>query len=141
MNDHLFVYGSLISAVAHPKGERLRNEAALVGAASLQGRLYKVTWFPAMVLSDAPGDQVHGEVYRMANPDASLAWLDEYEGIVRGPQSVTAQNAYSRDEVAVTMADGRRLLTWTYVYRRDVGGLAQVLSGRWGTDGNAPSRR
>jgi hypothetical protein len=36
---HLFVYGSLLSAIGHPMGERLRREATLVGSASVSGRL------------------------------------------------------------------------------------------------------
>jgi gamma-glutamylcyclotransferase (GGCT)/AIG2-like uncharacterized protein YtfP len=134
VNDNLFVYGSLIFAIAHPMGERLRREAELVGPARLQGRLYKVSWYPAMVLSDALADAVHGEVYRLRDPAGSLAWLDDYEGIVRGPASVTSQNAYSRDEVPVTLEGGRRLVVWTYIYRRDFGGLPRVMSGRWSTD-------
>ena len=49
MNPHLFVYGSLVAAAAHPKGARLRQEALFLGPATIAGRLYRVTWFPAIL--------------------------------------------------------------------------------------------
>ena len=38
MNPHLFVYGSLVAAAAHPKGARLRQEALFLGPATIAGR-------------------------------------------------------------------------------------------------------
>ena len=50
MTDLIFVYGSLIRAIAHPMGERLRREAEFVTPASVAARLYKVSWYPAVKL-------------------------------------------------------------------------------------------
>lgn len=133
MNPHLFVYGSLVSSVAHPMGERLRRESMLLGPARLQGRLYKVDWYPGVVRSDDAADIVHGEVYRLTAPASSLAWLDEYEGVARGPSSVTARDEYIRLETPVALDGGREILVWTYLYQRDVSRLARVESGRWRT--------
>jgi gamma-glutamylcyclotransferase (GGCT)/AIG2-like uncharacterized protein YtfP len=87
MNPHLFVYGSLLSSIAHPSGERLRSEARLIGAASMPGRLYRVGWYPGLVAGAAGASRVHGEVYELADPARSLAWLDEYESIVPGKEA------------------------------------------------------
>jgi gamma-glutamylcyclotransferase (GGCT)/AIG2-like uncharacterized protein YtfP len=131
MQDLIFVYGSLLSRAAHPMGERLRAEATLVDAASIQGRLYRVSWYPGVVLSDDPADRVYGEVYRLVVPVASLQWLDEYEGITPGPTGVAASDAYERRIVPVRLEGGQSIETWMYVYRRPVAGLERVTSGHW----------
>ncbi len=129
MTDCIFVYGSLLSAIAHPMGERLRREAALVGAATISGRLFRVSWYPAVRLD--PTGTVHGEVYRLTDPAGTLAWLDEYEGIVPGPTGVAESDEYERRTVAVRLATGDAVDAWVYLYRRPVDGLNEVPSGRW----------
>ena len=111
---HLFVYGSLLSAIGHPNSKRLAREARLVGTASMQGQLYAIDWYPGAVEPDfdaspdgaasaagtaettrtdspAPNDLhdviwsgIRGEVYLLSDPESSLAWLDAYEGIDAG---------------------------------------------------------
>jgi gamma-glutamylcyclotransferase (GGCT)/AIG2-like uncharacterized protein YtfP len=131
MLDLIFVYGSLVSAIAHPQGERLRREADLLGPATLPARLYRVSWYPAIVKSEEPGDLVHGEVYRLRTPDSTLAWLDEYEGITRGATSVTSPNEYERVAAAVDLAAGGNFDAWVYLYLRPTAALERVASGRW----------
>jgi gamma-glutamylcyclotransferase (GGCT)/AIG2-like uncharacterized protein YtfP len=131
MTDLLFVYGSLVSAVAHPKGERLRREASLLGAATLQARLYRVSWYPGITLSDDAADLVHGEVYRLATPGASLRWLDEYEGIAPGASSVAPTDDYERRVCRVNLDAGREHEAWVYLYQRDTRALERVVDGRW----------
>jgi gamma-glutamylcyclotransferase (GGCT)/AIG2-like uncharacterized protein YtfP len=131
MHDLLFVYGSLLSAIAHPQGERLRREADLVGAATIQARLYAVSWYPGVALSDTASDVVHGELYRLRKPAASLVWLDEYESITPGPSGVAASDEYERIIVPVHLDDGQRHEAWLYHYRRPTTGLSHVATGRW----------
>jgi gamma-glutamylcyclotransferase (GGCT)/AIG2-like uncharacterized protein YtfP len=128
MNPHLFVYGSLLSAVGHPTGQRLRSEARLVGAASIPGRLYRVSWYPGLAQAEADSARVHGEVYTLVDPAPTLAWLDDYESIVPGSD---ADNEYVRVERPVQLASGRDILAWVYLYQRDVAGLELVADGRW----------
>ena len=128
MNPHLFVYGSLLSSIGHPSGERLRSEARLVGAASMPGRLYRVGWYPGLVEAAAGVSRVHGEVYALADPAGSLAWLDAYESMVPGEE---ASNEYVRAERAVQLASGQQLTAWVYLYQWDVTGVQQVADGRW----------
>jgi len=127
MNPHLFVYGSLLSAIGHPSGDRLRSEARLLGAASMQGRLYRVGWYPGLVEA-AGSSRVHGEVYVLADPAGSLAWLDEYESIVPGKE---ASNEYVRAERTVQLASGGNLSAWVYLYLWDVTGQQLVEDGCW----------
>lgn len=128
MTDLIFVYGSLIRAIAHPMGERLRREAEFVAPASVAARLYKVSWYPAVKLG---GGVVHGEVYRLAAPAATLAWLDEYEGITPGPTGVAQSDEYERRVVPVTLDNGATVDAWIYLYRRPIDGVPEVVSGRW----------
>ena len=141
MNPHLFVYGSLISSIAHPMGERLRAEARLLAPARLKGRLYKVSWYPGVVTSADPRDWVHGEVYRLADPAAALRWLDEYEGVSHGPQSVAPREEYARIETPVALDAGATLVAWVYLYQRSVDGLTRIESGRWSTAAPPHPRR
>jgi gamma-glutamylcyclotransferase (GGCT)/AIG2-like uncharacterized protein YtfP len=122
----LFVYGSLLSTIAHPQGERLRREATLVDAATLAGvRLYRVSWYPAASETGDEADNLFGEVYRLATPMQTLAWLDAYEGITAGT------GEYERVVRAVTLTDGRPLDAMLYLYRWPVEHLEPIASGRW----------
>jgi len=126
MNAHLFVYGSLMSTAGHRMGARLRREARRIGAATIQGRLYRVSWYPGAVDSPDPEHRVHGEVYALDDPKLTLAWLDRYEGIVPG-----AGGEYRRLERPVRLATGAPTAAWVYLYRREVTGLPCIADGRW----------
>jgi gamma-glutamylcyclotransferase (GGCT)/AIG2-like uncharacterized protein YtfP len=128
MNPHLFVYGSLMSSAGHPMGERLRREAKLLGAATLQGRLYKVAWYPGAVAGSDPGELVHGEVYALDDPAGTLAWLDEYEGIAAGSPDA---GEYARVEQPARLAAGGEITASVYLYREDTAGLERIREGRW----------
>ncbi len=109
-------------------GERLRREARLLGEATIQGRLYKISWYPGAVASRDRGERVHGEVYALAHPSRALAWLDRYEGIAPG---ATRSAEYERVERPVRLASGEEIVAWVYLYRGDVAGLTIVPDGRW----------
>jgi gamma-glutamylcyclotransferase (GGCT)/AIG2-like uncharacterized protein YtfP len=128
MNPHLFVYGSLLSTVAHPMGEKLRGEARLVGEGSIAGRLYRVSWYPALVDADAGKGLVYGEVYALQNPSHALQWLDAYEGIGAHKE---ARNEYRRAERQVRLLSGGEITAWVYIYEHDVGSLRPIPGGRW----------
>jgi gamma-glutamylcyclotransferase (GGCT)/AIG2-like uncharacterized protein YtfP len=128
MNPHLFVYGSLMSTVGHPVGARLRGEARMIGPATIQGRLYRVSWYPGAVEAGELEQRVHGEVYALGGPDRTLAWLDTYEGIVPGREEA---GDYRRLERPAYLATGEEITAWVYLYRGDVAGLGLVPDGRW----------
>lgn len=127
----IFVYGSLTSTLDHPMGHRLRREAELVGRATVAGRLYRVSWYPGLKLGEDIRDIVHGEVYRLAEPDASLVWLDEYEGITRGGLSAEAADEYLRATITARLDDGRVVTAWTYLYQPPLPETARITDGVW----------
>jgi gamma-glutamylcyclotransferase (GGCT)/AIG2-like uncharacterized protein YtfP len=131
MNPHLFVYGSLMSTAGHPMGERLRAGARLVGAATIQGRLYRVSWYPGVAEGGDPEERVHGEVYALNDPVPALAWLDAYEGIAPANRD---GGEYERVERPARLARGEAITAWVYLYRKDVAGLRLVPDGRWTVD-------
>jgi gamma-glutamylcyclotransferase (GGCT)/AIG2-like uncharacterized protein YtfP len=129
VTDLLFVYGTLLSGVGHPMGTRLRREAQLLGAATFQGRLYRVAWYPGVVDGE-DGDVVHGELYRLSDPYSVFVWLDEFEGVTRGASSVTDPDEYAR---VVRQVTGREVgsRAWLHVYLGAVDHLARRATGRW----------
>lgn len=127
MTDLLFVYGTLMSHTGTPKAQQLMAEADSLGPATIAGRLYRIDWYPGLV--EGTGT-VHGEVVRLRNSAASLVWLDAYEGIVPGDDREN-RNEYARVRRPVTLADGRTLEAWVYLYIRDVGASTPVADGRW----------
>lgn len=127
MQNHLFVYGTLMRGFDHPMAELLSRSADFLGPARCQGRLYLVKHYPGLVLSEDASDVVFGELVRLRTPQASLATLDEYEGC--GPS--VAQPLYLRQLLPVTPDDGTRSEAWTYVYNRPVAQLKQIVSGRF----------
>ena len=131
MNPHLFVYGSLVSAAGYAQGARLRREALLLGAATIAGRLYRVTWYPALRPAESATDRVHGELYRLADPMRSLAWLDAYEGIVPGGINAADSDEYARAQCAVQTWDGTNALAWSYLYQRTLPEASRVVEGIW----------
>ena len=74
----LFAYGILRSGFENPYAHLLRTQAEAAGAAAVSGSIYRVGNFPAY--KSEPARQVHGELYRLKDPETILKSLDEYEG-------------------------------------------------------------
>jgi gamma-glutamylcyclotransferase (GGCT)/AIG2-like uncharacterized protein YtfP len=127
MQDHLFVYGTLMRGFDHPMAKLLSRSAEFIGEARCRGRLYLVKHYPGLVLSNDADDVVFGELVRLHRPDESLATLDEYEGC--GPGVASPQ--YLRLLLPVTRDDGTVSEAWTYVYNRPVAKLERIASGRF----------
>jgi gamma-glutamylcyclotransferase (GGCT)/AIG2-like uncharacterized protein YtfP len=122
--DRLFVYGSLLSWAGHPNGARLGREARHIKPATFQGRLFRVSWYPALIPSDDPEDLVHGELVTLRDAAGAFTWLDAYEGLDKNDE-------YRRVERVVVSADGARHAAWIYLYNWPVDPAARVMSGRW----------
>ena len=128
MNSYLFVYGTLLSSVGHPTGARLRREGTLIGEASIQGRLYRISQYPGLIEDPDLATRVAGEVYELNSPRASFKWLDAYEGIALGADP---DNEYERVERQVLLASGDQIAAWVYLYRKPISGLQLIPEGRW----------
>jgi gamma-glutamylcyclotransferase (GGCT)/AIG2-like uncharacterized protein YtfP len=127
MQDHLFVYGTLMRGFDHPMAKLLSRSAEFLGAARCRGRLYLVKHYPGLVLSDDANDVVFGELLRLHTPEASLVTFDDYDGC--GPGVASPQ--YLRQVLPVTLDDGVISEAWTYIYNRPVTNLKRIASGRF----------
>ena len=126
MQLNLFVYGTLMLSSGHPMGEKLASEADFCGAAHVQGHLYDFGKWPGLALSADPLDRVFGEMWKLRDT-ASLAWLDEYEGI--GPHIAIPEYERIEHQACVTGAGTRH--AQVYVYRWPIDHSRRIFSGRW----------
>jgi gamma-glutamylcyclotransferase (GGCT)/AIG2-like uncharacterized protein YtfP len=126
--DRLFVYGTLMRSYVHPMAKLLSANADFLGEASCRGRLYMVKHYPGLVLSDDASEIVHGELYRLRDPDALLREFDMYEACGEGFPEPTQ---YVRKTFSVTLADGAASQAWTYIYNWPVAKLTRIESGRF----------
>lgn len=126
MTEHLFVYGTLLRELVPEELRPLLTRARLVGRGSLPGRLYDLGPYPAAVPDDAADCRILGEVLELDDPETALPALDEYEGF----DPITPHDSlFVRRRHAVTLAEGRVLDCWVYVYNRDPAGAALIPHG------------
>lgn len=115
-NELVFVYGTL--RYQGSNGHRL-GAARRLGDATIQGCLYRIDWYPGLVLG--LDGIVFGEVYEVAPCD--IAALDTYEG-----------SEYLRIKAEVTMANGKICEAWVWEYQESIEGLERIVSGNWLTE-------
>jgi gamma-glutamylcyclotransferase (GGCT)/AIG2-like uncharacterized protein YtfP len=128
MQDHLFVYGTLMRGFDHPMAQLLSANADFLGEARCQGCLYLIKHYPGLLLSDDPADIVFGEVFRLRERDALLREFDMYEACGEGFKEPTE---YIRQMLPVTRDDGAASDAWTYIYNWPITGLPRIASGRF----------
>ncbi|KIZ39029.1 MULTISPECIES: gamma-glutamylcyclotransferase family protein [Rhodopseudomonas] len=138
MLDRLFVYGTLMRGFDHPMARLLSGHADYLGTACARGRLYLARHYPGLVTSANGADLVWGELFRLHQPHALLAQLDDYEGC--GPND-PAPAEYRREVCPVTLGDGGERAgealavasteAWTYLYNWPVAHLPLIASGRF----------
>lgn len=128
MNELIFVYGSLRRGSPHAMAQWLASVADWQGAGSVAGTLYRVSWYPALVIAGdgvaADEGRVQGDVFRLREA-AALAPLDAFEGVQGG-----AADEYRRVQLTIRMASGE-VQAWVYVWQQSVTGLEQVTGGDW----------
>lgn len=133
---YLFVYGTLLAGAQHPMGALLRAHAREVGRGHIQARLYIIeevddqglNSYPGAVPSAVPGDQVHGVVYEVLNPDPVFDAFNDFEACAPGwPEPYE----FLLRPVDVKMADGAFLRASSYLYTWDTSRATLVLSGRF----------
>ena len=126
--DLLFVYGTLMRGYDHPMARLLSAHADVIGEATCRGRLYLIKHYPGLLLSADSADIVHGEVFRLQQPDALLRELDIYEACGEGFAQPTE---YLRQLCPVTTSDGVAHEAWTYIYNWPADALPRIVSGRF----------
>lgn len=120
----IFVYGTLRRTCTSGAHQRFLSDAEFLGDAFVSGRLYKVSYYPALVL-DTSASRVKGEVYRLVDSD-QLDALDHYEEC---PTPAGAHQEYRRELASVQLSSGQTLNTWIYVYQRPVNEHMLIASG------------
>ena len=115
MTPHLvFVYGTLRRGGSN----NFRMDGSMwMGAASVNGHLYEVDWYPGLVLDDS-GAEVIGDLYEV--PADKLDALDEFEG-----------SEYKRVRTMVQTAEDKAMSAWVWEWDRGIEGLSQIASGDW----------
>ena len=138
---YLFVYGTLRPGHA-PAGIAAQvGTLRELGPAAIRGTLYDLGAYPGAVIDRSAGTTIDGTILRLPDDPSVLAALDAYEGFVPTDR---ARSLFVRARTSATLADGRRLACWVYVYNRDPRtGRALGLSprGRARSSSRAPSRR
>lgn len=111
----IFVYGTLRTGGSN---HHRMVGARLLGAGTVRGWLYRVDWYPGVVL-DAAGDEVQGEWFTVDS--RTLAALDAFEGA-----------EYRRVPTLVTRNDGAPPIeAWIWEFHMPVAGLQKIPGGDW----------
>lgn len=104
------------------------REARYTGEAYVRGRLYDFGEYPGLVTSAGGGGVVHGEVFELANPEATFVWLDAFEGVSSPKHPL---DEYLRCTSEARFPPEERCEVWIYLYRRPLGRAVEVNGGRW----------
>ncbi len=113
-SERVFVYGTL----RRGGSQHIRMAGAVfVTAGSVRGRVYRIDWYPGLVL-DAAAGPVAGEVYDVS-PELFVR-LDEFEGA-----------EYRRVRVRVQAGRGEMENVWVWEWRGAVDGYPRIGHGDW----------
>ncbi|MGD0961449.1 MAG: gamma-glutamylcyclotransferase family protein [Methylomonas sp.] len=129
----LFVYGTLKKNSRGEIHPFLRGQADFIGKSWLPGLLYDAGHYPAAIYLPAGGRSVvHGELYRLHDPERVLRLLDDYEECsAKFPEP----REYRRSLIAAPLPGGVELtLAWVYLYNRPVTGLEPIADGDFKVD-------
>lgn len=118
----VFVYGTLRRGGS--------NHFRMAGAeflseATVTGRLYRIDWYPGLVLDEA-GGEIHGEVYSVG-PEL-LADLDVFEGVSAGE---VEGSEYRRIESVVMQRNSQPLTAWVWEWRGMTDESRRLTDGDW----------
>lgn len=126
MPDYLFTYGTLLPGlVPRPMAAAMASLQPL-GPAWMRGRLYDLGRYPGAICDPASGGKIWGEVFGLADGRAVLKTLDAYEGY---SPAKPAESLFVRRRLPATLADGRRIRCWVYLYGHDRGTAPLVPHG------------
>jgi gamma-glutamylcyclotransferase (GGCT)/AIG2-like uncharacterized protein YtfP len=118
----VFVYGTLRRGGSnHFRMAR----AEFLSSGSISGRLYRIDWYPGLVL-DPAGDEIHGETY-FVGPEL-LSALDAFEGLSAGE---IEGREYRRIQTSVIKQDSQLLSAWVWEWRGIVDESQRLFDGDW----------
>ncbi|SDN56481.1 Uncharacterized conserved protein YtfP, gamma-glutamylcyclotransferase (GGCT)/AIG2-like family [Desulfonauticus submarinus] len=112
MKEFIFVYGTLMAKINHKMHFKFRQYTSFVGQGFTYGKLYLVSYYPALILDNSQKNIVKGEVYQIENHNL-FKWLDKYEGLFDKPP------LYFKQKIKVFLYPKQvSLLAWCYIYAR-----------------------
>ncbi len=118
----VFVYGTLRRGGSN----HFRMAGAeFVTAGTIAGRMYRIDWYPGIVLDDT-GDEIHGEVYAVG-PE-QLAALDLFEGLSAGE---IQGSEYRRIRTTVVRQDSQTLSAWVWEWLGITDETQRLSDGDW----------
>jgi gamma-glutamylcyclotransferase (GGCT)/AIG2-like uncharacterized protein YtfP len=124
---YVFVYGTLLPGLAPPMIAEVVNTLRVVGPGAVPGRLYHLGAYPGCVPDGRCDGLIHGQLLEIPDPSV-LERLDEYEGYAAHDD---VGSLFLRTVCDVTLADGRQVRSWVYVYNRPVAAARLISSGRY----------
>lgn len=127
MTDHLFVYGSLLSAFSNRESIRLREENIYLGPAFITGFLFEIDGYPGAIPDPVSGNKITGELYRIREGEKTFRWLDRYE---EADLHYNPIPEFQRTTVPV-YTRGRIIQAWIYQYLNSTRGFREIPSGNY----------
>lgn len=110
----IFVYGTLRTGGSN---HHRMADAMPLGAGTVRGRLYRIDWYPGILLDDL-GDAVCGEAFSV--DAATLAELDAFEGA-----------EYRRVRTVVSRDGAPPVEAWIWEFLMPVAELREIPGGDW----------
>ena len=115
MNQHLFLYGTLLPSEAPKEIAGIVKRFRRLGSAHVRGRLYDFGEFPGAVLDPLSRTMIHGELVVLPSDERILEELDRYEEF---DPADPKKSLFVRKKVQVQLANGSSREGWIYVYNR-----------------------
>lgn len=124
LSSRVFFYGTLMAGFDRRRRAGIDDRLSFLGRGWVHGQLYDVGLYPAAVPS-ADG-RIWGELYETPDPVPVLEALDAIEGY---DHTDADRSLYQRQEVPVTLEDGRTFPAWIYFYNAPLGHAERIPSG------------
>ncbi len=123
--DLLFVYGTLRRDCPTGAHQKYLADAEFVCTANVRGKLYQVSYYPALVIDDTRPYTVKGEIYRLSG-SWQLTALDAYEEC---SYPALPGQEYRRCLIQAEVGNGGLVNAWVYAYQRCLDNLPLIESG------------
>lgn len=119
----LFVYGTLRRDCPSGAHQQYLSGAEFIARAQVRGKLYRVSYYPALALTGS--EWVQGEIYRLRD-EQQLAQLDAYEECT---YPALPDQEYQRCLIEAESIKGELFNAWVYAYQRPLDNLPLIASG------------
>ncbi|WP_298342852.1 gamma-glutamylcyclotransferase family protein [uncultured Algibacter sp.] len=126
ITEYLFVYGTLQHDAKNNMSQFLCLNSNVLGKGYIYGRLYKISWFPGVILSTDTSEKVYGTLFKLHTTSEILHFLDEYEGFI---DSNIEESLFRREITTVFLENGNSIDAWVYIYNQNIENKQRILSG------------